>query len=110
MAYSGYRGHPHVLRAVAENLASFLDAEIDPDRQLILTPGTQAGLFGALSALTSPGDRVALGLPRIPVLGTHASFLSARMSHPFRCARSVTETPSPDLQALRSSFVDKALS
>ena len=37
MAYSGYRGHPHVLRAVAENLASFLDAEIDPDRQLILT-------------------------------------------------------------------------
>ena len=108
MAYSGYRGHPHVLRAVAENLASFLDAEIDPDRQLILTPGTQAGLFGALSALTSPGDRVALGCPEYLFSERILRFLGADVA-PVPLRTFGNETPSPDLQALEVEFRDKGV-
>jgi aspartate/methionine/tyrosine aminotransferase len=36
---------------------------VNPDRELILTPGTQAGLFLALSSLIEPGDRVAVVEP-----------------------------------------------
>ncbi|MDF2811873.1 MAG: Aspartate aminotransferase [Microvirga sp.] len=108
MAYSGYRGHPHVLRAVAENLASFLDAEIDPERQLILTPGTQAGLFGALSALTSPGDRVALGCPEYLFSERILRFLGADVA-PVPLHTFGNESPSPDLRALEAEFRDKGV-
>jgi aspartate/methionine/tyrosine aminotransferase len=36
---------------------------VHPDRNLVLTPGTQGALFATLSALVDPGDRVALTDP-----------------------------------------------
>lgn len=60
LAYTGYRGNPEVLGAVARNAGSLLGIEIDPSRELILTPGTQAGLFGALASLIDVGDEVLL--------------------------------------------------
>jgi aspartate/methionine/tyrosine aminotransferase len=60
LAYTGYRGNPDVLGKVAKNAGSLLGIGIDPSRELILTPGTQAGLFGALASLLDPGDEVLL--------------------------------------------------
>jgi aspartate/methionine/tyrosine aminotransferase len=105
MAYSGYRGHTHVLAAVAENLSAFLTAEIEP-RHIILTPGTQAGLFGALSALVEPGDRVALGCPEYLFSERILRFLGADVApiplHTFDALQ-----PSLDLDVLESEFRDK---
>jgi aspartate/methionine/tyrosine aminotransferase len=59
-AYTPYRGDAAVRAALAESLRGFLGLPVDPDSQLILTPGTQAGLFTALAATIEPGDRVLL--------------------------------------------------
>ena len=60
LAYTGYRGNRNVLDNVGKNVSSLLGVTIDPARHVILTPGTQAGLFGALASLIDPGDEVVL--------------------------------------------------
>ena len=60
LAYTGYRGNAAVLGLVSEALAGFTGQRFDPDSELILTPGTQAGLFGALAAIVGDGDNVLL--------------------------------------------------
>ncbi|WP_407565022.1 pyridoxal phosphate-dependent aminotransferase [Streptomyces sp. 184] len=45
---------------MAEELGRRLGTAVDPDRELLLAPGSQAGLFATLAALVSPGDTVAL--------------------------------------------------
>jgi aspartate/methionine/tyrosine aminotransferase len=60
LAYTGYRGDRNVLDQVAKNVSSVLGIAIDPARQIILTAGTQAGLFGAFASLIDPGDEVLL--------------------------------------------------
>jgi aspartate/methionine/tyrosine aminotransferase len=60
LAYTGYRGNRNVLESVAKNVTSLLGIAIDPEREIILTPGTQAGLFGALASLIDVGDEVVL--------------------------------------------------
>jgi aspartate/methionine/tyrosine aminotransferase len=60
LAYTGYRGNREVLDTVAASLQSFTGERFDPQRELILTPGTQAGLFAALAACVNEGDAVLL--------------------------------------------------
>jgi aspartate/methionine/tyrosine aminotransferase len=60
LAYTGYAGDRNILDKVAKNVSSLLGIAIDPARQIILTPGTQAGLFSALASLIDPGDEVLL--------------------------------------------------
>ena len=60
LAYTGYRGNDEVLEAVGSSVGELLGITVDAKRQLILTPGTQAGLFGALACLVNPGDEVLL--------------------------------------------------
>jgi len=59
-AYTTYRGNAGVRQRLAGRLAELTGASVDGDRELILTPGTQAALFLSLSSLVEPGDRVAL--------------------------------------------------
>lgn len=61
--YTPARGDGAVREAVAANLTRFLAVPVDPERRLILTPGTQAALFTAISALVEPGDLVVLPDP-----------------------------------------------
>ncbi|WP_030421443.1 pyridoxal phosphate-dependent aminotransferase [Streptomyces sp. NRRL F-5065] len=49
--YTPYRGDLGVRRTVAANLEAHFGLRADPTTQVILTPGTQSGLFAALSAL-----------------------------------------------------------
>lgn len=62
-SYTAYRGDGEVRRHVAASVSSFLGVGIDHETELILTPGTQAGLFCALTALVELGDRVVLPDP-----------------------------------------------
>lgn len=62
-AYTPYRGRKLILEQVAADLAAFTGASIDPNDNLILTPGTQGALFLAMGANIMPGDRVAIVEP-----------------------------------------------
>lgn len=62
-AYSEYRGHAVIREPLAAKIAGFTGAPVDAARELIVTPGTQAGLFLALSSLVAPGDKVAIVEP-----------------------------------------------
>jgi aspartate/methionine/tyrosine aminotransferase len=62
-AYTPYRGSAALRSGLAPRLARLLGRTVDPGAELIITPGTQGGLFAALSALVSPGDVVALPDP-----------------------------------------------
>jgi aspartate/methionine/tyrosine aminotransferase len=58
-AYTAYRGSANVRTTLAPRLSELLGRPVDPNSQLVLTPGTQGGLFTSLSALVAPGDVVA---------------------------------------------------
>jgi len=60
LAYTPYCGNRNVLENVSHALAHFTGERFDPETELMLTPGTQAGLFGTLAALVNEGDRVVL--------------------------------------------------
>jgi aspartate/methionine/tyrosine aminotransferase len=105
MAYSGYRGHPHVLGAVAQNIAAFLDAPVEAS-QLVLTPGTQAGLFGALSSIVSPGDRVALGCPDYLFTERILRFLGGEVA-PVPLATFGNAAPMLDLDVLETELRER---
>lgn len=62
-AYTPYRGRISILEQVASDLASFTGSAIDPEKNLILTPGTQGALFLAMGANIMPGDKVAIVEP-----------------------------------------------
>ena len=62
-AYTPYRGRKTILEHVASKLSAFSGAAIDPEQNLILTPGTQGALFLAMGANIVPGDKVAIVEP-----------------------------------------------
>lgn len=63
MTYTPYRGDLGVRERLAPAVSELLGIAVDPERELVLTPGTQGGLFAALSALLDPGDLVLLPDP-----------------------------------------------
>ena len=62
-AYTPYRGRKQILEQVAKDLADFTHAPVDPESELILTPGTQGALFLAMGCNIMPGDKVAIMEP-----------------------------------------------
>lgn len=105
LAYTGYRGHQDVLNTVADTLSDFLAIEVSPCRNIILTPGTQAGLFCALSSLVTPGDRVALVDPEYLFSDRILGFLGADVGHvPLRLDE---DGPHLDLDALETEFAER---
>ncbi|WP_299842826.1 pyridoxal phosphate-dependent aminotransferase [uncultured Paracoccus sp.] len=62
-AYTEYRGEPGIRAQVAERLAAFTGAPVDPRDGMIVTPGTQGALFLAVAATVTCGDKVAIVQP-----------------------------------------------
>lgn len=79
LAYTGYRGHPEVLDSVARNAGAFLDLPLAGDKNIILTPGTQAALFAVLSARVNPGEKVAVFDPDYLFTARVLRFLGAEV-------------------------------
>jgi aspartate/methionine/tyrosine aminotransferase len=63
-AYTPYRGDLDVRQSLSSGLSRLLGIEgVDPHREVVVTPGTQAGLFAALSSLVGRGDTVLVADP-----------------------------------------------
>lgn len=62
-AYTEYRGRKILREDLAEKVGAFMGVKIDPDKELIITPGTQGALFLAMGALIATGDKVAVVEP-----------------------------------------------
>jgi aspartate/methionine/tyrosine aminotransferase len=105
MAYSLYRGHPAVLDAVAENVSAFLGHPVEARRNLMLTAGTQAGLFCALSAMIEIGSRVVLLDPDYLFSERILGFLGTDVGH----VRLLLDggDPQPDFVGLEDEFKSK---
>ena len=104
MTYTPYRGDATVRSAVAESVAGFLGIDIDPERELILTPGSQAALFIGLAATVGQDDSVALVDPDYMSDERILRFLGARVQHIPLLWSDSGQPPSIDLQALESAF------
>lgn len=59
-AYTVYRGREDILEDVASKLSNYSSTSIDPENELIITPGTQGALFLAVGATITRGDKVAI--------------------------------------------------
>lgn len=101
LAYTGYRGNREVLEAVSSALQAFTGEGFDPNGELILTPGTQAGLFGALSAILNAGDKVLLVDPDYLFSERILRFLGAEVSSVPLVMGAAIE---PDLRVLEDSL------
>lgn len=108
MTYTPYRGDRTVRSAVAESVSAFLGVEVDPDTELILTPGTQAALFGALASLVEQGDTVALGDPDYISDERLIRFLGARAVQVPLAWDAAGAEPELDLDVLEAAFLDGA--
>lgn len=97
MSYTPYRGDRSVREQVAPNLARFLGSPVDPQTELILTPGSQSALFCALSALVDEGDRVLLFDPDYLSSERMLRHLGAEVDHvPLHFEDEADQTPDLD--------------
>lgn len=62
-AYTQYAGKKEIREELAQKLAKFTGAPINPESEIILTPGTQGALFLAMGSLVGTGDKVAIVEP-----------------------------------------------
>ena len=103
-AYTPYRGRKAILEHVAEKLSAFSGAAIDPEQNLILTPGTQGALFLAMGANIVPGDKVAIVEPDYFANRKMVEFFGGEMI-PVPMHYETAETGSGiDLEALKAAF------
>lgn len=62
-AYTEYRGDAGIRDLVAERLAAYSGAPVEPADGLIITPGTQGALFLAVACTVGRGSKVAIVQP-----------------------------------------------
>lgn len=104
LAYTPYRGNREVLGLVAERVSTMLGLDVSPEQNLVLTPGTQAGLFAALSSLVDRRTRVILPTPEYVFDERILGFLGANVDTvPLTTHDGVSEL---DLDGLEDSASD----
>jgi aspartate/methionine/tyrosine aminotransferase len=101
-AYTAYRGGPDVRSRCADAISALLEVDVDPERNLVLTTGTQGGLFAVLSALVDAGDRVALTDPEYLFAERILRFLGAEV---VRIPLTAGGDPGVDLQQLEDAAI-----
>ena len=62
-AYTEYRGLAEIRNRIVDRLAKFTRNSIDPDKEVIITPGTQGALFLAMGATIADGIKVGIVEP-----------------------------------------------
>jgi len=105
LAYTPYQGNTEVLENLSESISKFMDVHVGIDN-IILTPGTQAGLFTTLASIVEQGDKVALMSPDYLFSARILSFLGSNIDYvPIQDS---STTPKPDFNALEDSFKNGA--
>lgn len=56
--YAPMAGLPMLRQAIADNFRSRYKLDIDPDREITVTPGATYGIYTAFTAILQPGDEV----------------------------------------------------
>ena len=107
-AYTPYRGKKEILIHVAEQLAAFSGAPVDPESEIILTPGTQGALFLAMGANIMPGDKVAIVEPDYFANRKMVEFFGGEMIPVAMHYENETEKSGIDLKELEEAFRDGA--
>jgi aspartate/methionine/tyrosine aminotransferase len=104
--YTPLRGDVAVRQALAPRLERMLGVPIDPVANMLLTAGTQAGLFSAMAALLQSGDTVLIADPEYLCHERVARFLGADVRYvPFV---RLGEDAILDLDAVEQGFRDGA--
>lgn len=60
------RGLPELRQAIAEKLDRDNGVDVDPEREVLVTAGTQEALFLLIQSLLNPGDEILVPDPRYP--------------------------------------------
>ena len=107
-AYTPYRGKREILAHVAKKLAAFTGAPVDPETEVILTPGTQGALFLAMGANIMPGDKAAIVEPDYFANRKMVEFFGGEMVPIAMHYENGTEKAGIDLAALEQAFKDGA--
>lgn len=100
-AYTPYQGHPGVVAAAAESVGEFLGVPVT-EANVLLTPGSQGGIFAVLSALVDEGDLVLLADPEYLFVERMLAFLGARVER-------VPVVHDPDRATLDFEVVERLL-
>jgi aspartate/methionine/tyrosine aminotransferase len=107
-AYTEYRGDGDLRDLLADRLGAFTGQPIHPDRELILTPGTQGALFLAMAACVTWGTKVAVLEPDYFANRKMAVFLGGEVVPvPFvygETAEQSGQDHGPDLERLKIAF------
>lgn len=77
--YTALRGIPELRRAVADKLRRDNGIDVDPDTEVVITTGTQEGVFVTLCALLNPGDEIVMADPYYNSYATMLHYLGARL-------------------------------
>ena len=64
--YTSPCGNPDLKRAIAHKLKMKNGLEVDPERNILITPGSDAGLFYAIFPFLEAGDEVIIPSPSYP--------------------------------------------
>lgn len=64
--YTAPVGSPTLKRVLAEKLARQNDLNVDPERNILVTPGSDSGLYYSILPFVNPGDEVIIPSPCYP--------------------------------------------
>jgi len=77
-SYTETLGRPDLRAALAEKLAGENGIDVDPDSELIVTPGAMGALFATVQVLCDPGDDVIVPTPYWPNYRGHVASVGAQ--------------------------------
>lgn len=65
--YSPYRGIRSLREAIAEKVREAHGVDVDPETEVLITPGSKHAIFSSIQATVDPGTRVLVGAPVYPM-------------------------------------------
>lgn len=65
--YSPYRGIKSLREAIAEKVREAHGVDVDPETEVLITPGSKHAIFSSLQATVDAGTRVLVGAPVYPM-------------------------------------------
>jgi aspartate aminotransferase/aminotransferase len=78
-SYTDGAGRPDLRAALAEKLDRANGISVDPDSELVVTPGAMGGLYAAVNVICEPGDEVLVPTPYWPNYRGHLASAGAEM-------------------------------